>query len=120
MAGHMVLTQVYLPQATYDDLVERAKEQGLTMASQIRAALDEYLQRTQGDDEGAILRPDDPLFTMMGIFDSGVDDVAVNHDYYLYGMPKREPQSKLAVRDSKTPLRKSRKQRSTRSSKLPR
>ena len=120
MADNMVRTQVYLPKATYQALVERARQQGLTMAVQIRAALDEYLQRSQGEDEGAILRPDDPLFTMMGVFDSGVDDVAVNHDYYLYGMPKHEPQSKLALRDAKTPLRKSRKPRSTRPSKLPR
>jgi hypothetical protein len=117
MTDNMVRTQVYLPRATYDALVERAQQEGLTMASQIRAALDEYLQRSQGEDEGAILRPDDPLFTMMGIFDSGIDDLAVNHDYYLYGMPKRELQSKLAIQDSKTPLRKSRKPRSTRSSK---
>ena len=89
MAEHMVRTQVYLPQATYDALVERAKEQGLTMASQIRAALDEYLQRTQDDDEGVILQPDDPIFKMIGMFDSGLTDVAINHDHYLYGTPKQ-------------------------------
>jgi hypothetical protein len=109
MADNMVRTQVYLPKATYTALVERARREGLTMAVQIRAALDEYLQRSQDEAEGPILQPDDPLFAMMGIFDSGVDDLAVNHDYYLYGMPKREPASDRAVRESKTPVRKSRK-----------
>jgi len=98
MADNMVRTQVYLPKATYAALVERGQQQGLTMADQIRAALDEYLQRSQDDDEGAILQPDDPFFKMMGIVDSGVDDLAVNHDYYLYGMPKREPVGERAVR----------------------
>jgi hypothetical protein len=112
MADKMVRTQVYLPKATYQALVERARQQGLTMAVQIRAALDEYLKRSQDEDEGPILQPDDPIFKMMGIFDSGVDDLAINHDYYLYGMPKQEPSNKLAVRESKSQPRKSRKRRS--------
>ena len=40
MTENMVRTQVYLPQATYKALIERAEKQGLTMATQIRAALD--------------------------------------------------------------------------------
>jgi len=103
MADHMVRTQVYLPQATYDALVERAREQGLTMAVQIRAALDEYLRRSESEDEGAILQPDDPIFKMMGIFDSGLTDVALNHDHYLYGAPKRNVATGQFVRESKKP-----------------
>jgi hypothetical protein len=120
MAENMVRTQVYLPQATYKALVERAEKQGLTMAVQIRAALDEYLQRTQTEEDGPILQPDDPLFSMMGIFDSGVNDLAVNHDYYLYGMPKRAPADNLRVRESKAPPGKSRNRRKSRANNLPR
>ena len=111
MAEHMVRTQVYLPQATYDALVERAKEQGLTMASQIRAALDEYLQRTQDDDEGVILQPDDPIFKMIGMFDSGLTDVAINHDHYLYGTPKQNPAAEPAVKETRKAAYKSRARR---------
>ena len=117
MTDNMVRTQVYLPQATYRALVDRAKQHDLTMAAQIRAALDEYLQRTSEDDEGVILKPDDPFFSMLGLFDSGVNDLAVNHDYYLYGMPKRERSDHLGVRESSTPLRKRRVRRSTRANK---
>lgn len=120
MTENMVRTQVYLPQATYKALIERAEKQGLTMATQIRAALDEYLQRTQEEEEGPILQPDDPLFSMMGIGDSGVGDIAVNHDYYLYGMPKRTEEDKLRVRESTAPQGKSRNRRKSRANKLPR
>ena len=111
MAEHMVRTQVYLPQATYDALVERAKGQGPTMASQIRAALDEYLQRTQDDDEGAILQTDDPIFKMIGMFDSGLTDVAVNHDHYIYGTPKRSPIAEQVVKEPRKAAYKSRTRR---------
>jgi hypothetical protein len=117
MAENMVRTQVYLPQATYRALVERAEKHGLTMATQIRAALDGYLQRAQEEAEGAILQPDDPIFKMIGFFDSGVDDLAENHDYYLYGMPKRKPEAKLSLRETKVSLRKPRTRRSSRASK---
>ncbi len=120
MTDHMVRTQVYLPQATYNALVERAKQQGLTMASQIRTALDEYLQRTQDDDEGVILQPDDPIFKMMGIFDSGLPDLGTNHDHYLYGTPKRDETDKLGIREKTVPPRKAPKRRASRSTKPPR
>jgi hypothetical protein len=113
MADNMVRTQVYLPKATYQALVERARQQGLTMAVQIRAALDEYLQRSQDEDEGPILQPDDPLFAMMGIFDSGVPDIAVNHDHYLYGTPKRNPATGQFLRETRKTSGKSRRRRPT-------
>jgi hypothetical protein len=120
MAENMVRTQVYLPQATHKALIERAEKQGLTMATQIRAALDEYLERTQTEEDGPILQPDDPLFSMIGIADSGLSDVAVNHDHYLYGMPKVALSDKLSVRESKAPQTKSRNRRKSRANKLPR
>jgi hypothetical protein len=114
MAENMVRTQVYLPQATYKALIERAEKQGLTMATQIRAALDEYLQRTQDEDEGPILQPDDPIFKMIGIGDSGLPDVAVNHDHYLYGTPKRYPATGEFIRDAQNAADKSRARRPAR------
>ena len=117
MAEHMVRTQVYLPQATHDALVERAKEQGLTMASQIRAALDEYFRRTHDEDEGAILQPNDPIFELIGKFDSGLTDVAINHDHYLYGTPKRNPATGQFLRETPKKSLKLRARRPARSQK---
>ena len=113
MTENMIRTQLYLPSETYRALVERAQKQGLTMAAQIRAALDEYLKRTEDEEEGVILQPDDPAFKMLGLFDSGIDDVAVNHDYYLYGAPKRKPDRQVVVREPKPALKKSSPRRSS-------
>lgn len=114
MTENMVRTQVYLPQATYRALHERAEKQGLTLAVQIRAALDEYLRRVQSDDEGVILQPDDPIFKMIGFFDSGIDDLGVNHDHYLYGTPKRNPATGDFIRETTTPTYKTRTRRPAR------
>ncbi|MEK9164879.1 MAG: CopG family transcriptional regulator, partial [Chloroflexota bacterium] len=48
MAEKMVRTQVYLPQAVYAQLRKRATKHGLTLAVQIREALESYLRRTNG------------------------------------------------------------------------
>lgn len=91
MAEKMVRTQVYLPRAIYEKLQARAEQQELTLALQIRAALELYLEQAEAKTDDGILRPDDPIFQMIGMFDSGVDDLSVNHDHYLYGAPRREP-----------------------------
>jgi hypothetical protein len=91
MAEKMVRTQVYLPRTIYNKLQARAQEQELTLALQIRTALEDYLSRTESEADGGILRADDPIFKMIGMFDSGLGDLSVNHDHYLYGAPRREP-----------------------------
>jgi hypothetical protein len=89
MSEKMVRTQVYLPREVHATLTQRAEEQGLTLADQIRTALHEYLARVETEKDGVILEPDDPLFQMMGMFDSGIDDLGLNHDYYLYGAARK-------------------------------
>lgn len=91
MAEKMVRTQVYLPRAIYNKLQERALKREMTLALQIRAALEDYLDRVESEDDDGILHADDPIFKMIGMFESDADDASVNHDHYLYGAPKREP-----------------------------
>jgi hypothetical protein len=91
MAQTMVRTQVYLPREVYEKLRQRAEKHKLTLALQIRAALEDYLDRVEAEDDDGILHADDPIFKMIGMYSSGVTDASVNHDYYLYGAPKREP-----------------------------
>jgi hypothetical protein len=97
----MVRTQVYLPRSVHATLTRRAKEQGLTLAEQIRAALDEYLARLHPNESGGILLPDDPLLQMIGMIDSGVDDLGRNHDDYLYGPPRSEVKAASRVAEAK-------------------
>ena len=89
MRESMVRTQVYLPRSVYDKLQTRAGKQGLTLAVQVRTALEDYLERIESQEEG-VLRADDPLFQLIGAAASGEGDLSVNHDHYLYGWPKRE------------------------------
>lgn len=87
----MVRTQVYLPRNIYNKLQQRAEKYDLTLAVQIRTALEDYLDRAEIEEDDGILRADDPIFKMIGMYSSGVSDTAINHDHYLYGSPKREP-----------------------------
>jgi hypothetical protein len=89
MSENMVRTQVYLPREMYQRLQKRAAENDLTLALQIREALENYLERA-GAEDAPILRADDPIFQMIGMFASEEGDLSVNHDHYLYGAPKRE------------------------------
>ena len=103
MSDNMVRTQVYLPREVHATLTQRAEERGLTLAEQIRTALDEYLARIETAEDGGVLMPDDPLFQMLGMFDSGLDDLGRNHDHYLYGAPLRASQPAPAVAEGRPP-----------------
>ena len=90
MRENMVRTQVYLTRTIYDKLQKRAEKQRLTLAVQIREALEDYIERVESEADDDILHADDPIFQMIGMADSGLGDLSVNHDHYLYGAPKRE------------------------------
>ena len=111
MSENMVRTQVYLPRAMYDRLQKRAGKQNLTLAVQIREALVDYLERSEAADE-PILRADDPIFALIGSASSKEGDLSVNHDHYLYGWPKREPDAvpKTKHAREKQPLYKAKRQ----------
>lgn len=102
MSDKMVRTQVYLPRDVYDKLQQRAVKDDVTLALQIRAALEDYLDRAASEDDDGILHADDPIFQMIGMYSSGVADASVNHDHYLYDAPKRADAKrpvKMAVRE---------------------
>jgi hypothetical protein len=100
MSENMVRTQVYLPRAMYDRLQKRAGKHELTLALQIREALAEYLERSDAAEE-PILRADDPIFELIGMASSKEGDLSVNHDHYLYGWPKREPEAAPKVKQTR-------------------
>lgn len=96
MSEHMVRTQVYLPRDIYDKLQERAEDQGITMAHQIREALEDYVAKIELEEEDdGILHADDPIFQMAGIGDSGLGDLVLNLDEYLYGTRGRTSEEQI-------------------------
>lgn len=101
MSENMVRTQVYLTRGTYERLQKRAKEHDVTLALQIREALEGYLEQAETKLDDGILHADDPIFKMIGMFDSGLGDLSVNHDHYLYGAPKREEVNALHEKPAK-------------------
>lgn len=75
--------QIYLDEASDRALKRLAARTGRSEASHIREALQRYL--TDG-----VEQRDDPLERLIGLVadESGPDDVAEQHDHYLYGAPK--------------------------------
>ncbi len=79
-------TQVYFPESLYRQIAKRARTESKSSAQVIREAVTEYLERKGKQD---IDWENDPLFKAVGIMKSGIKDLSINHDHYLYGMPKK-------------------------------
>ncbi len=91
MAERMVRTQIYLPPKIHAELKRRAEKHGLTLALQIRDALEDYLRLMKADEEP--LPPFDPtdLFAIIdNLKGGGPPDLSENHDKYLYSDPHGE------------------------------
>jgi hypothetical protein len=78
--------QLYLDEATDRALRRIAARTGRSEASHVREALRRYLGEP-------VVSEDDPLEGLIGLVSDpdGPDDVAENHDHYLYGAPKKRP-----------------------------
>ncbi len=90
MAEKMVRTQVYLPQAVHSQLQKRAKKHGLTLAVQIRTALDDYLLGAEADKKPSPFDPGELFAIIDSLEGGGPGDLAENHDKYIYGDPHGE------------------------------
>ena len=76
--------QLYLDEPTERALKRVAAQTGRSEAAVVREALQRYVADLPATD-------DDPLERLIGLVDDadGPDDVAEQHDHYLYGAPKR-------------------------------
>lgn len=88
----MVRTQVYLPRYIYDRLKRGAGQEGVTMASQIREALAQYVAAREAEVPRPILSSDDPIWELIGTGESGITDGSVDHDKYIYVRNWEPPQ----------------------------
>ena len=88
----MVRTQVYLPRDVYEKLRQRAEKHGLTMADQIREALDDYVVRIRQEEKLPPFNPNEWFEIIDKISFDGPPDLAENHDKYLYSDPHGEGQ----------------------------
>lgn len=76
-------TQVYFPEKLYRDVKKRAKAESKSLAAVVREAVQKHMEEKKIDWEN------DPIFKLVGIAKSGVTDLSVNHDHYLYGAKKK-------------------------------
>lgn len=78
-------TQIYLTQEQITHLQSHGRKSGQPMAELVREAVTAYLTEKRKK----ISLKDDPINTLVGAFASDVNDAAVNHDHYIYGVPKK-------------------------------
>jgi len=76
-------TQVYFPEKLYRDVKQRAKAESKSVAAVVREAVEKHLEEKEIDWEN------DPFFKAVGFIKSGVADMSVNLDHYLYCAKKR-------------------------------
>jgi hypothetical protein len=74
--------QVYLRQDQIDPLRAEATRRGVSLAELVRQGVDRLLEEAPVEE--------DPLWKIVGIMDSGVGDLAENHDKYLTEIYARE------------------------------
>jgi hypothetical protein len=81
--------QVYIEAEQEKRLKSLAKKRGVSEAVLVREALDAYLE--VNDFKGFERIEDHPLWGLVGLATSeeGPTDGSVNHDHYIYGVPKK-------------------------------
>ncbi|NCO67221.1 MAG: hypothetical protein COY75_07995 [Nitrospirae bacterium CG_4_10_14_0_8_um_filter_41_23] len=73
-------TQMYFPEDVLSELKRKADEEKTTIASIVRIAVSEILEKEKKRNW-----IEDPLWDMVGASRSKDKDLSVNHDKYLYG-----------------------------------
>ena len=91
----MKRTQVYLPEDLYEEVRRVSYEQKKSIAAVVREALAEYLAVGKAKIEAITevekkeLSEEElknhPLYQIIGMCSTGIEDGAEKHDYYLYG-----------------------------------
>jgi hypothetical protein len=76
--------QIYLRDDQEKALRSVAERRGESLAALVRAGVDLFLESLPPEE--------DPLLDIVGLFDSGVTDLAENHDAYLVALIEKENQ----------------------------
>lgn len=80
----MIRKQIYLNEEMNDIIKEIADKNNISQSEVIRKAITKYLREKQ--QKGEIK---DPLLDLIGLGSSDVSDGSINHDHYIYGVPKK-------------------------------
>jgi predicted DNA-binding protein len=78
-------TQIYFPMELYRKIEKISKDESKSVASIVRNAVEQYLKKREEIDWH-----NDPFFNIVGIGDSGKENLAEDHDVYLYGRAEKK------------------------------
>jgi len=84
--ARLVTTRLRFSEAAYRELRLKAERRGVSLATLVREAVDQYLGR--GDAGRELALGSDPADGIIGTVTGSPGDESVNHDHYLYGWPK--------------------------------
>lgn len=86
----MTRTQIYLPDDIHSFVKTTAQETNISMAAFIRQCIGfrcRHLQKKQSPK--IVNRTARGLLSLSGLVKKGPKDMGKNHDFYLYGFPKK-------------------------------
>ncbi len=75
-------SQIMLKEHQYAYLVNEAQRQGKSISEIIRDLIDEHMTQTRNLEN-------DPFFDIIGMVEGDDPHAAIDHDYYVYGLPRR-------------------------------
>jgi predicted CopG family antitoxin len=75
-------SQIMLKEEHYAYLVSEAQRQDKSISQIVRELIDEHMGRSRNL-EG------DPFFDIIGMVEGDDPDAAIDHDHYVYGLPRR-------------------------------
>jgi hypothetical protein len=75
-------SQIILKEDQYAYLVNKAQRQGKSVSQIVRDLIDEHIVRTRDLEN-------DPFFDIIGMLEGDDPNAAIDHDYYVYGLPRR-------------------------------
>jgi hypothetical protein len=74
-------SQVMLKEHQHVYLVTEAQRQGKSISQIVRELIDDHMARTRDLEN-------DPFFDIIGMVEGDDPNAAIDHDYYVYGLPR--------------------------------
>jgi len=75
-------SQIMLKEHQYAYLANEAQRQGMSISQIIRELIDEHIAQSHNLEN-------DPFFDIIGMVEGDDPNAAIDHDYYVYGLPRR-------------------------------
>jgi hypothetical protein len=75
-------SQIMLREHQYAYLVTEAQREGKSISEIVREIIDEHIEQARDLEN-------DPFFDIIGMVEGDDPHAAIDHDYYVYGLPRR-------------------------------